>query len=129
MSNAVIFMNGKVLGAVQKWEEEYFTSGGLLHITIKIERVISDDFSILGHILDGGDVEFAIQVGKHKANYRALRLKAGSRSFTSDDIDVEHLVLSTSHEDKELGELKDYIGKIINAKNILYKDTIHNINM
>jgi hypothetical protein len=130
MSNVIIYMNGEPLGAVQKWEEDYFTSGGLLQVTIKIERIIFDDFSILGHILDGGEVELAIEVGKHKTTYRALQLKAGSRDFTAENgIHTEQLVLSTAHQDKELGELKDYLAKLITAKKLLHADTIHHVTM
>lgn len=130
MSNITICMNGEPLGAIQKWHEDYFTANGLLHVTIKIERVIFDEFSMLAHILNGGEVELSVQVGEQKTEYTALQLKAGSRDFNSEDgVDVETLVLSTAHRDKELEELKDYLGMIINAKNILKAETVQNVTM
>lgn len=130
MSNITISMNGEPLGAIQKWHEDYFTANGLLHVTIKIERIIFDEFSMLAHILNGGEVELSVQVGEQKTEYTALQLKAGSRNFNSEDgVDIETLVLSTAHRDKELEELKDYLGMIINAKNILKAETVQNVTM
>lgn len=130
MSNITISMNGEPLGAIQKWHEEYFTANGLLHVTIKIKRVIFDEFSMLAHILNDGEVELSVEVGSQKTEYTALQLKAGSRNFDSDEgVDIETLVLSTAHKDKELEDLKEYLGMVINANKVLNAETVTNITM
>ena len=120
MSHIKIYLNDEPLGAVQKWEEEYFTAGGLLHVTINIERMILDNFSILAYILEGNDVNLTVEIGGQKTRFKALKLRAGSRKFFSEDsIDIELLTLSTAHQDKELDQLKTYLKTLIDTKQSL----------
>jgi len=125
ISNVKIFMNGEPLGAIQKWEEEYFTAKGLLNVTIKIDRVIFDDYSMLAYILNGGHVELEVHVGEQVTKYTALNLRAGSRDFNSEtNLHMESLVLSSAYHDNDLDELKDYLGKLMHATKALKEETI-----
>jgi len=102
------------LGQYRDYQKICYIENGIKEFTVSIERVIYDDFTIYGELLNGKGSTLVVTVGNTITEYDIDSIRSASRSFTSDNLCYEEsIVLNVHHKDAVLRELKNQAGKPI----------------
>jgi hypothetical protein len=87
----MLCVDGEKLGGVTSLKETISDDG---KSRIEIDRIVYDDYSLVGYIVLNGKIDFNITTGDYTTEHRDLKLIKSSRSFSAEDyIFIETLLL------------------------------------